>query len=99
MLRVNRHAYLLHTTKDPFCGFEINEELLWLTTQEWTRRGEKVNVWIGDVPLPEGVKTPWVEALSALTTYGGIYFASFGRLWKMLSTRRVGGGERDGNCG
>jgi len=57
--RLNRIAYLRYLADDPDCDWEYIDELLCLDTREWTRRGAKVNVWVQNIPLPEGVTTHW----------------------------------------
>ena len=53
--RLNRKAYLRHFAADPIDDRNAPEELLCLETEELTRRGAKVNVWVRDIPLPEGI--------------------------------------------
>lgn len=59
---LNRKAYLRHfIDRDPD-DLDSIEALLCIETGEWTRRGEKVNVWVTDLPLPEGKTTHWATA-------------------------------------
>jgi hypothetical protein len=59
---LNRKAYLRHfIDRDPD-DWESIEALLCIETGEWTRRGERVNVWITDLPLPEGKTSHWETA-------------------------------------
>jgi hypothetical protein len=59
---LNRKAYLRHAADNPDCDPEDIQALLCLDTNKWVRRGARVNVWVDDIPLPEGVRTHWETA-------------------------------------
>ena len=60
--RLNLRAYLRHAADNPNYDAEAIEALLCLDTDKWTRRGAKVNVWVGDIALPEDATTHWKTA-------------------------------------
>jgi hypothetical protein len=66
VMRLNRLAYLHHIVDScsPDDMYEVEqeiEEILTIETQIWLKRANGVHVAVSDIPLPEGVKSYWIE--------------------------------------